>query len=72
MIGSEISKFFLSNSKNSEIDEMKKCKIEKLPPLPKTSSLLSPDFNKKRAQADAKFNAFEKGFELAEKKSEKD
>ena len=62
---SEVQKLF------NEFSDLKG-NVEKLPDLPKVPSLLSPDFKDKRAHADAKFNAFEKGFELAEKKSEKE
>lgn len=67
-----VSEILLSSFSNTEKEELKKIKVGKLPDRPQTSSLLSPDFKEKRAHADAKFNAFEKGFELAEKKSEKD
>ena len=66
------SEILLSSFSSTEKEKLKKIKVGKLPDLPQTSSLLSPDFKEKRAHADAKFNAFEKGFELAKKKSEKD
>ena len=67
-----VSGLFLSSLSSTEKEELKKIKVGKLPDLPQTSSLLSPDFKEKRAHAEAKFSAFEKGFKLAEKKTEKD
>lgn len=67
-----VSEILLSSFSSTEKEEVEKIKVGKLPDLPKTSSLLSPDFKEKRAHAEAKFSAFEIGFKLAEKKSEKD
>ena len=52
----------VSSTKNSKPVK----KISSPPPVP---SLLSPDFKMRRAEAEAKFNAYKKGFELKNKMS---
>ena len=67
----KILPFFLSEKKSSpKASVSPKAPVPAKAPVPLEApavpSLLSPDFKEKRAEAEAKFNAFKRGMELAE------